>query len=159
MMKNRILLRWIAVISLTLMLPSLGFAVSAPVSSVPFTTALAEAQAIVSQQSSWMLYRTEGDSMNPYFGAAALLLVQKASVESLRPGMIAVYEDAEGDLVAHRVERITAEGVIAKGVNNLSEDPLPIRSEALRGVVFGTLHTRGDAPNNIDVPVAYGKRF
>lgn len=127
-----------------------------PASSVPATQALRDAEMLASLRPDWQVYQAAGDSMEPFFGGNSLLLVQTARVESLQPGMIAVYRDAEGDLVGHQVVQAGAE-VVAKGANNTDRDPATITEANLVGVVVGMLHAADPVASSL--PTVHGKRY
>ena len=134
---------------------------AAPTSPVPYAVALAEAQKVAALNPAWTVMRCDGDSMTPYFGDASLMLVQPSRVSELRPGMIAVYRDAAGDLVAHSVVKVDASGATLRGFNNTRNDPDVVTDANLAGVVFGFLHSAGgdDATSAAALPLAVGKRM
>lgn len=136
-----------------------SFVSAAPKSSVSFEQALADAQKVTAMNPAWSVMRCAGISMDPFFGEDSLMLVEAVEIGKVREGMVIVYRDAEGDLVAHSVVSVTADGVIAKGFNNRSEDPHPVTSESLVGVAFGYLHTNGAHADASTLPVAIGKTF
>lgn len=131
---------------------------AAPQSAVSPAQALQDARQVVQARADWTLYRGAGDSMNPFFGENSLLLVAPISFPALQPGMIAVYRDATGSIVAHRVVSRTPGEAIARGFNNPADDPHTISADNLIGVTAGFLHA--SAPVNDDsLPVAWGKRY
>jgi signal peptidase I len=100
--------------------------------------------------------------MEPEFGNASLLLVAHAGFDELQPGMVVVYRDQAGDLVAHKVLQATAGGWIVKGLNNDRADPGLVTAENLRGVVFGILNYDPESTKlaAADQPtVAYAKQY
>ncbi len=142
--------------AIILLLNNLNLQARAPASAIDYQFAVKEAKAIIESQEHWQLMRGSGNSMEPLFGEGSLLLVEKASINQIRPGMVVVYRDSSGMLVAHNVERVEITGVQAKGINNSAADPELVTTENLIGVVFGYLHTR-NAPDRDSLPVAVGK--
>ncbi len=132
---------WAALIVLTVgaMLPMAAQA-EAPSSGVPFVKALADAKQVVAMNSDWKVFQVKGDSMEPEFGASSLLLASVTGYQNLQTGMVVVYRDGSGDLVAHKLVAATAGGWMVKGLNNDRADPGLVTAENLRGVVFGVLH-------------------
>jgi len=130
-----------------------------PTSPVPYETALGEALRVAAMNPSWTVMRCEGDSMTPYFGEATLMLVQPARLADLRPGMIAVYRDSTGDMVAHNVISIENGSVTTRGVNNDRNDPESVNEANLVGVAFGLIHGSSAGEAGSSLPVARGKRF
>jgi len=126
-------------LTLGAMLP-LSAQVEAPSSGVPFEKALADARQVVAMNSDWKVFQAHGESMEPEFGASSLLLVSEAGYENLQAGMVVVYRDASGDLVAHKLVAATANGWVVQGLNNDRPDPGLVTAENLHGVVFGVLH-------------------
>lgn len=85
--------------------------------------------------------RVSGASMLPYFGEGSVLVLRGTAAENLREGMIVVYRNRFNELVAHRVERLAADGWVVRGANNRSEDSTRVTAENLLGVVYVTLHS------------------
>ncbi|MDP0500402.1 MAG: hypothetical protein Q7P63_09905 [Verrucomicrobiota bacterium JB022] len=128
----------------------------APVSSVSPEQALSDAEQLASLRPDWSVFQAAGNSMEPFFGSNSLLIVQAVDTASLRPGMIAVYRDAEGDLVGHQVVSIGAE-ILAKGANNAVIDPTVVRADNLVGIVVGMLHAADTQTTALQV--VHGKRY
>lgn len=147
-----------------LLLGLLGLALSLPAvlearSSVAPERALADANRLLTRFSEWSLYRGTGDSMAPRFDANHLLFVKSVSGADLRPGMIALFHDAEGDLVAHTVLDNDGQTVATRGLNNAAADPLRIEHTAVVGVLIGTLAANAPFSADLDLPVALGKTY
>jgi len=156
-----------------LMAVGLGLAVFAPIaaladmpsSGVPFKQALSDARQVAAMNPTWHVFAAHGESMEPQFGSASLLLVSESAYESLQAGMVVVYRDGTGDLVAHRLIQLTATGWVVKGVNNDRPDPGLVTAQNLQGVVFGILHYQADSDalamaGPVARPdVAYAKRY
>jgi hypothetical protein len=124
---------------------------------VPAATAARELSAIAAH-AGWTLYRGAGDSMLPHYGENSLMLVAPATVAGLRPGMLAVYRDAAGDLVGHMVTAASTVAANTRGVNAGRTDPEAIVADNLVGVIVGIFHTRADG-TAAELPVVIGKRF
>ncbi len=121
--------------------------------------ALRDAESLTRSFSDWSIYRGDGDSMAPRFDERHLLLVKPARQGEVKAGMIALFHDAEGDLVAHTVIGLTAEGIITRGLNNRHHDPQAIPHGAIVGVLVGTLAANAPIPGSFDLPVALGKTY
>lgn len=130
-----------------------------PVSPVAYGDALADAMHVAAMNPQWQVLRCDGDSMTPYFGANSLMLVESAKTADLSPGMIAVYRDATGELVAHIVVKQDANGATLRGYNNSRNDPEVVTDANLVGVVFGLIHGAQAGSEGAELPVAMGKRF
>jgi signal peptidase I len=150
--------RTLAVLALTLGAVQMNAEAASQKSNISMEKALNEAQKIIATNSNWSVVRGAGESMSPFFSSHSLLLINKSTIDSLKNGMIVVYADESGDLVAHQVVKIDATGVWTKGVNNGSIDPSPVTAKNLAGVVFGTLFTK-DNNLNASIPTAYGKTY
>lgn len=121
--------------------------------------ALEEARQIVADRNGWSIYRGDGHSMAPRFDATHLLIVKEADFGNLQPGMIALFRDAEGDLVAHTVSQCDDTGFTTRGLNNRRSDPVRIPGEALLGVLIGTLAADAAIPEAYPLPTALGKTY
>ena len=131
-------------------------------SSVSYEQALDDAVRIAQSNQNWEVMRCAGTSMEPFYGKDSIVLVDKVDISDLRSGMIAVYRDADGVLVGHKVIDATSTQAWGQGVNNDNRDPDPITADNLSGVVFTILHTSGQpeagALAQVDtLPVVYGK--
>ena len=112
----------------------------APNSGVPFVQALSDAQSVANMNSNWQVFMIKGQSMEPQFGKNSMLVINKCGFDALRPGMIVIYRDDSGDMVAHRLVEKTADGWIAKGQNNDKADPGRVTASNLQGAVFAIIH-------------------
>lgn len=140
--------------------PVSATAVNTQSTPVSYRQALADAERVASLHPDWIVMRTAGDSMAPHYNDNAILLVAKADFNSLRPGMIAVYRDAEGDLVGHPLVTLNENGWVAKGPNNGISDPTLVTPENFLGVVFGVFHSAGaDARIGNHLPMVVSKRY
>jgi hypothetical protein len=136
-----------------------------PSSGVPFEHAMADAQRVVAMNSDWRVLMVKGQSMEPAFGNASLLLVAQSDFGSLEAGMVVVYRDGSGDLVAHKLVAPAAGGWVVQGLNNDRPDPGLVTAGNLQGVVFGILHYVPDSDKLVAkdataaTEVAYAKRY
>lgn len=130
-----------------------------PSSSVPWRVALAEANRLVEEHPQWHLYRGAGESMIPHYGSHSLLIVQKAPLHALRPGMIAVFEDSAGDRVGHLVAEVHEGGISTKGVRSYSTDPGKLTQSNFLGIVTAVMHTSRNDRDEPDLPRVTGKRY
>jgi signal peptidase I len=137
----------------------------APSSGVPFVNVLADARKVAGLNSGWQVFMVKGQSMEPHFGGNSLLLTARTDYAGLRAGMLVVYKDGVGDLVAHRIIELTAQGWIAKGFNNDKVDPGLVTEGNLQGVVFGIFNYKGGTESPVlansqdNPPVAYAKTY
>jgi len=163
--RNRILTLATALSLLCAAFAPLTATAGAPSSGVPYVNVLADARKVAELNSGWKVFMVKGQSMEPHFGANSLLLTARTEFKGLRPGMLVVYKDAVGDLVAHRIIELTPAGWVAKGFNNDKVDPYLVTSDNLQGVVFGIFNYKSgtnqialaDSQNN--PPVAYAKTY
>ena len=112
-----------------------------PVSGVSLSTALRDAHALAANRPDLTVLRVEGDSMLPYFGPGAVLVVKQLPAEKLRAGMVAVYTNRFNETVAHGLIEETAAGWTAGGHNNPTTDTTPVTARNLVGVVYATFHS------------------
>lgn len=131
----------------------------APRSGISISMAAEESARITSLNSGWTIYRADGDSMHPHYGANSLLIVREVAVSELRKGMIVLYRDHEGDVVGHTVADVNAHGVRAKGTYTENLDPTPITGENIVGVVLGVMHASSESKVLAEKPLALGKRY
>lgn len=155
-MKHMIL---IAVASLVIGGMSSVSAQTAPSSSVPFEMAVKEAAWLTGLYPTWNIYRGEGESMHPHYGGHSLLIVNETNISAVKSGMIVLFEDAEGDRVAHLVERSEAGELWTRGANNPSTDPATVTAENFIGVIVGVMHTDRNSIPDTTIPVAIGKTY
>lgn len=112
-----------------------------PVSGVTLTAALDDARALASGRGDLTVVRVEGESMLPFFGNGAVLVVKTIPVEKLRAGMVVVYTNRFNETVAHRLVARAGEGWTAAGYNNAAADSTPVNAANLVGVVYATFHS------------------
>ena len=135
-----------------------------PKSGIPYDLALRDAEAVAARRESWQVMRGAGQSMLPLYGENSVLVVERGSFQALKSGMVAVYRDVQGDLVAHRLNARSGGGWIAKGINNRVSDPSLVTENNFVGLVFGVFNA-ADAPQaeivaSMDrLPVVIGKQF
>jgi Peptidase S24-like. len=111
-----------------------------PASKVTLATALADAHRLAAVRGDTVV-RISGNSMLPYFGDGAVLVVRASSVESLREGMVVVYRNRFGETVAHRVEARSGEGWTVRGANNTEVDSTLVTATNLVGTVYVTIYS------------------
>ena len=150
---------------ITLSLTAVFSANAAPKSSAPFAKALQDAEMIASLNPEWSVQRTSGTSMGEFYGDNSLILVQKASIEDIRVGMMIVYRSPAGELISHKVAAHNGTSLGTIGVTNWSMDPIPVTNDMIVGTVFGVFHTSGApsgdvyASNGQPLPTALCKTF
>jgi hypothetical protein len=108
--------------------------------------ALSDAFAVAQHRPELSVVRIAGQSMQPYFGDDAVIVVKKIDAVRLRVGMIAVYVNRFGDKVAHRVIAPVADGWQVKGFNNQEADSTVVNAGNLLGIVYATFNSVGRAP-------------
>jgi len=137
----------------------------APSSGIPFLQALDDARRMADMNSGWKVFMIKGDSMEPHFGKNSMVVVDKSSFDSLKPGMMVVYQDASGDFVAHRLIEHTNAGWVIKGQNNDRMDPGLVTPGNYQGVIFAVLTYKEGTDQLASVdpavkpPVALAKRY
>ena len=117
----------------------------APRSNVGFRSAFFDALLVASQKEGRFVVQMGGESMLPFFGLGSLAVVQPLDPAQLRPGMIAVYRNRDGEFIAHRVIGHTDAGWQVRGLNNARADSEPVNGTNLQGVLYATFHTAGPA--------------
>ena len=133
--------------------------------SLPYKKAIRDAEKVAELSESWRVMRGVGNSMLPLYGENSVLLVEMTDFEYLGAGMIAVYRDAKGDLVAHQVRGRARDGWITQGINNRREDPSPVTTLNFVGTLFGVLNASEGASSlsaseaTSKYPVVYGKEY
>lgn len=138
---------------------------SRAIAPIAYGKALFDAEQVSALNSEWTVMGVRGRSMEPYFGENSVLVVGPAEIAVVRPGMIVIFEDGEGDLVSHKVMEVTEEGLRTMGYRNLRPDPELVTARNLRGVVIAAFHSRGGpqgevyASNGRLLPTVYGKRY
>jgi len=86
--------------------------------------------------------KVSGQSMIPFFGDGAVLVMKPISSTELRPGMVVVYKNHFGEAIAHRVLSAVEGGWRVHGYNNDREDSTRVDQSNLRGVVYAIFHPR-----------------
>lgn len=114
-----------------------------PVSGVSMTVALNDAHALAANRTDLKVLRVEGNSMLPFFGSGAVIVVKNLPAEKLRAGMVVVYKNRFNETVAHRLLANTAAGWTAAGYNNAESDSTPVTGANLIGVVYATFYSNG----------------
>jgi signal peptidase I len=118
-------------------------AASNPISGVTMTVALKDAYSLAANHADLKVLRVEGNSMLPFFGSGAVLVVKKLSTDKLRAGMVVVYTNRFNETIAHRLLANTAAGWTVAGYNNSTADSTPVNAANLIGVVYATFHSSG----------------
>lgn len=113
------------------------------VALVSIDRGVSDAIAVAARNGEATVMRAEGDSMLPFFGKGAVLVVRPLVVEWVRIGMIVVYRNNEGERVAHRVTGETAEGWVVRGYNNDRDGSIRVTAANLEGVVYATFYANG----------------
>ena len=119
-----------------------------PRTEVSLSVALHDAKQLAAQNPALRVLRVEGNSMLPFFGSGAVLVVKPMSASSLRTGMVVVYTNRFNETVAHRVVARTEAGSEVRGYNNDRADSTVVTDANLIGVVYVTFHSNSqeDAP-------------
>ncbi len=132
-----------------------------PKSCILYEHALLEAKKVADSHPDWIVMRCSGISMNPLFGPSSILLVNESNGLSVKEGMVVIYEDEEGDLVSHRIVKLTENRFLTQGLNNHLPDSRLITREDIIGVVFGVFYTKGltrfENAGSEDLSIALGK--
>ncbi len=118
-----------------------AFAAGNPVSGVSLVAALTDARELAATRADLKVLRVEGNSMLPFFGPGAVLVVKTLPAEKLRAGMVVVYTNRFNETVAHRLITSTEAGWTAGGYNNRDADSTPVTAKNLIGVVYATFHS------------------
>lgn len=117
--------------------------------NISYNTALADAQALVGRRPEFRVVRVAGQSMLPYFGDNAVVVIKRIDAARLRVGMIAVYVNRFGEKVAHRVVAPTEGGWQVKGYNNDRADSTVVNNDNLLGIIYATFYTAGREPISV----------
>jgi len=105
--------------------------------------AVSDALAIAEHRPEMSVVRVAGQSMLPYFGDDAVVVVKKIDAARLRVGMIAIYVNRFGEKVAHRIIAPVAGGWQVKGYNNEQADSTVVNAGNLLGIVYATFNVGG----------------
>jgi len=114
-----------------------------PRSSETLSVALNDAHALIAHRADFTVVRVEGDSMLPFFGNGAVLVVKQMPAEKLKVGMVVVYTNRFNETVAHRLVSLTDAGWQIQGYNNAKADSTLVNDANLIGVVYATFHSDG----------------
>ena len=88
-------------VSMTLLALAVTTKVSA--ANMIYEAAVADALTVAAYRSELSVMRIAGQSMLPYFGDDAVVVVKKIDAARLRVGMIVIYVNRFGEKIAHRV--------------------------------------------------------
>ena len=142
----------LCVIGMTTVSADCGGLVAEPTAKVELETALADARRLATAKGDTVV-RVQGRSMLPYFGDGSVLVVRATPVDALREGMVVVYRNRFGEMIAHRIEGRSrnGEGWIVRGANNADADSTLVTGENLVGTVYVTLYSdpRGAAESAV----------
>lgn len=92
--------------------------------------------------------------MRPYLGGNDLIIVEAIAFEALRPGMIIVYRDGEGDHVAHQVVGRENGQFRVGGLGNNASDPTLVSEENFLGSVVVILRADNQWRHKITTSLA-----
>lgn len=117
-----------------------GAARNRPVAAVSLTAVLADAHRLAAPKGDKVV-RVAGDSMLPYFGDGAVLVVRPGRIEGVREGSVVLYRNRFGETVAHRLEARSEAGWIVRGVNNREADSTLVTADNFLGTVYATFYS------------------
>lgn len=127
-----------------------GFGANAnPSTGISLDTALGDAHRLADTKAGCQVVRVEGESMLPFFGDGAVLVVKTLPAAKLRAGMVVLYRNSFGETVAHRLVAATAGGWQAQGYNNTAADSTTVSDANLLGVVYATFHSDGNSASQL----------
>ncbi len=152
-MKTATFIRNLTLATASIVLATVLGASENPRSGEALAVALNDARALVAHRADFKVVRVEGDSMLPFFGNGAVLVVKKMAAANLRVGMVVVYTNRFNETVAHRLVAATAAGWEVRGYNNAKSDSSLVGDANIVGVVYATFHSddRGDGSLASDV--------
>jgi signal peptidase I len=127
-----------------------------PRSGVSLAVALQDAKQIAATRADLRVLRVEGNSMLPFFGSGAVLVVKQMPAAKLRVGMVVVYTNRFNETVAHRVISSTEGGWQVQGYNNTSADSTLVNDANLVGVVYATFHSNARADGSLVAAISGG---
>jgi len=125
---------------------ALALAANVQAGNMTYDAAVSDALAVTAHRPELSVMRIAGESMLPFFGNNAVVVVKKIDAARLRAGMIAVYVNRFGEKIAHRVIAQVDGGWQVKGYNNDAADSTVVNGSNLLGVVYATFHSAGRAP-------------
>jgi signal peptidase I len=128
---------------------ALALAANAQAGNMTYDAAVSDALSVVAHRPELSVMRIAGQSMLPFFGDDAVVVVKKIDAARLRAGMIAVYVNRFGEKIAHRVIAPVDGGWQVKGYNNDAADSTVVNGSNLLGVVYATFYSAGRAPVTI----------
>ena len=82
---------------------ALALAANVQAGNMTYDAAVSDALAVTAHRPELSVMRIAGESMLPFFGNNAVVVVKKIDAARLRTGMIAVYVNRFGEKIAHRV--------------------------------------------------------
>ncbi len=126
-----------------------------PLTAESLSTAVSDAKTLAARNLDMQVVRVVGQSMLPYFGEGAVLVVKPIAAAKLSVGMVVVYKNRFGETVAHRLVASASNGWVAKGYNNREVDSTLVNDQNLLGVVYATLHSNGQAAAGVDMVSAF----
>lgn len=134
--------------SLFVSMTLLALAVTTKVSAgnMTYDAAVSDALTVAAHRPELSVMRIAGQSMLPYFGDDAVVVVKKIDAARMRVGMIAIYVNRFGEKVAHRVIAPVNGGWQVKGYSNDEADSTVVSNRNLLGIVYATFHSAGRAP-------------
>ncbi len=106
-------------------------------------TAYSAARIVNLRDGDVMVGTIRGDSMEPVLQDGTVILLHRVPFSELEMGMEVAYRNRKGEQVIHQLVRKTRRGWIAKGLNNLREDPDPVTEANLIGVLYGVFYNQG----------------
>jgi hypothetical protein len=137
--------RWILTASAALVV--LGAAAGArPASRVAYDAAVVDAMAVAAKRPDLSVARVSGQSMLPFFGDDAVIVMKKIDAARLRVGMIAIYVNRFGEKIAHRVIAQVDGGWQMQGYSNDEPDSTVVNNTNLLGIVYATFLSAGRQP-------------
>jgi signal peptidase I len=125
---------------------ALALAANVQAGNMTYDAAVSDALAVTAHRPELSVMRIAGQSMLPFFGDDAVVVVKKIDAARLRAGMIAVYVNRFGEKIAHRVIAPVAGGWQVKGYNNDAADSTVVNGGNLLGIIYATFHSAGRAP-------------
>lgn len=101
---------------------------------------LADARALAADRPGLRVMRVRGESMEPFFGDGAVVVVKAISFTRLQAGMLVVYRNRFGEVIAHRAVADVTGGWRVKGEANGKPDSTLVTAGNLIGVVYATFN-------------------
>lgn len=125
---------------------ALALALNVRGANITYEAAVSDALTLTAHRPDLSVMRIAGESMLPFFGDDAVVVVKRIDAARLRVGMIAVYVNRFGEKIAHRVIAPVDGGWQVKGYNNDVADSTVVNRSNLLGVIYATFHSAGRAP-------------